>query len=388
MRTFPKNNLFLSAQVDMRFVISNLKQDYNTALLQYAGVNSSKLQKVLIRFKWILIAINVFATIILVLLNFIVYPFRCIHKKVDTSIFEGDTCVLYYHHLLGDRLKASELTVNNAIWCVDPHLFKERIHSGKNVIFAKNCLRINDWFRILRDSIDTVFQYVLHFDTLCLIHKVWEYYETYYTLKRICKEKTIAFCNQYDKWAFCFDSLPAKKKILIQHGILPSDRLPCRLNSIDEFYALSNHTWQDAYSNLLSCTPKLSIMKPSIELTPIDSEGRISVTIVSEITHFELEEKFLRQLNGLGMDVFVKKHPALKDDECYRKLQEELGFHYITDRIFPKTDFVISYFSTLAFEYMAWDIPVYMYEHDDEFDFAKVEEIMNDICAQKTTKTS
>lgn len=35
--------------------------------------------------------------------------------------------------------------------------------------------------------------------------------------------------------------------------------------------------------------------------------------------------------------------------------------------MFPKVDFVISYFSTLAFEYMAHDIPVYMYGLKDGY---------------------
>lgn len=388
MKPFPKDNLFLSAQDDMRFVFGNLKQDYNTILLQYAGVKSPHLLNFLVRIKWLLIVTNIVLTILIIIFKFIIYPFRCLFIFGNKTQNEGEKYIMYYHHLLYDRLKASELDIDDAVWIIEPHLYNGSIHSDKKKLFIKQYLSIKDWLLILKDSLNTVFNYINYFDTICLIHKVWEYYETYYALNRICKDKTIVFCNQYDKWAFCFDALPTKKKILLQHGILPPDQLPCRLKNIDEFYALSNHTWQDAYSNLFSCTPKLSIMKPSIELAPIESNGKISVTVVSEITHFEVEKQFLRQLVSLGVEVYVKKHPALKDDECYRKLQGELGFHYITERIFPKTDFVISYFSTLAFEYMAWDIPVYMYEHDDEFEFAKVEALMNNLCTPKTTKTS
>ena len=40
----------------------------------------------------------------------------------------------------------------------------------------------------------------------------------------------------------------------------------------------------------------------------------------------------------------------------------------IEDKKFPKVDFVISYYSTLAYEYLAYDIPVYMYMTKEEFD--------------------
>jgi hypothetical protein len=122
--------------------------------------------------------------------------------------------------------------------------------------------------------------------------------------------------------------------------------------------------------------PTLKFLKPTIRLTKC-SGSKKKVLIVSCITFYDREVEILKDLKGLDVEVYLKAHPGLTNDACYRKIQKEYGFNYITENIFPKVDFVISYDSTLAYEYMAWNIPVYMYEPEEKYDGSAMMDALN-----------
>lgn len=351
---------------NMLYITKCKGKEYNIFLFNAVGIRNRYVVNVLQFIYPILFVFNVFVSLVLTLCKFFVSLvgglFRT--KPIDKQY---DELFLNFMDLFTERVKSADLYCKSNYWVIGPNVGRSFIPKDKNIIDYRCQIDMVDNFKILKLSLSTIWNYLLHGKCLCLVHKAWQFYEAYVGLSKITQNSNIYFSNQSDKYAILFDNIPSRKKILLQHGIaLNWGILPCPLRHIDIFYAISEHTWQDAFAYILIGSPQLKFFNPTISLTDFNLE-RKSVLIVSEVTYFEQEVEILKALSKLNIEVFLKRHPGFTNDQCYRDLQSKYKFCYITDKVFPKVDFVVSYFSTLVFEYMEHGIPVYMYNSKEDF---------------------
>lgn len=365
------NNSFIQGQENMKFLVkANSNKEYNNFLFNQVNIKDVKLVSLLDILSPFIYLINVTVTFVFILFKFLssLFSYRW---RVNKNEYENfDELYLFFINHFKDRCKAAKFYENSRYWIISPAIdYKKYDLEGKIIVDYHHYLTKKDAFIIMWSSLVFLIEFVWKVRSLCLIHKIWDFYEVKYSLKRIGKNSTLYFANQSDKYALLFDKLDSKSKVLFQHGIVANwGKLPYRLNNVDKFYAMSKGTWQDAYSNLFANSPSLLIMEPTIKLQEIPTD-EFSVLIVAEISYIDIEKIILNELSkDNSIKLYLKKHPALVNDGSYRQLEKQYGFQYIKDKKFPKVDFVISYYSTLAYEYLAYDIPVYMYMTKEEFD--------------------
>ena len=373
-----KYNTYLGGIDNILYITKKNCWRYNKYGLNSLGLKKGTLWTVLF-FSPLLFLIIILYAVIYVSYKFVNGVINYSPDK-DSNVISGDNLFLLFTPLLIDRCKRANLYSESNNWIIGPNV--KNVDSSSlpgTIIKYKEFLTKSDSFRIFSESLSTLFGYIKYFPCLQPVYNVWDYYEVMVSLEKISPAKRLYFSNQSDRWALLFDEMKTNGKTLLQHGIaLNWGKVPYMLHRVDEFYAISNQTWQDAYNYILECSPSLKIMRPTIKLEEVKNEG-VTVLIVSEITHIKLEERIIKFLNGKGVGVYLKKHPYLTNDISYLELKQKYGFAYITYKLFPRVDFVISYFSTLAYEYMAWDIPVYVYESEIDFDFNVVEEMLSSI---------
>lgn len=369
------DNPFIQGVANLMFLVkASSSREYDKYLFNQININHKFVLCILHILKPLIYIANIFLTIIIIIykLIFSIINYRWVIKEDEYKSF--DTLYLFFINHFLDRCKAAGVYEKSKYWIVGPAIDITKYNlSGKTIVNYKHYLMKVDAFRIFYSACTFLLEYIIKVRTLNLIYKIWDFYEVYYSLRRIGKDSIYYFSNQSDKYALLFDQLPSKDKVLIQHGIVANwGCLPYRLENISKFYAMSNLTWQDAYKNLFSNTPYLILMNSTLFLYDIPNSS-YTVLIVAEIDYINIERNILEELSkDQTITIYLKKHPALMNDGCYRELQNKYKFNYITEKKFPKVDFVISYYSTLAYEYMAHGIPVYMYMSKQDFSIVRM----------------
>lgn len=371
-------DFFLMGQRNMMCIVQKQGIDFSEFLFGYMGIKSKLVKSILIFVHPILYTLNIICSLLITIFKFFVAFFISIFRK-QREIGEYNELYLNFTYMFIERTRAADLYQKSKYWIIGPNISDDYIPKEKTIVDYVSNISMTDNFVILSRSLNTIINYMFHERSLCLVHKAWQFYEVQVGLSKLTNNSILYFANQSDKYATLIDSLPSRRKVLLQHGIaLNWDKLPYPLHNVDEFYSISNLTWQDAYQNILDCNPELKFFNPTIKLTDLNCKKK-SVLIVSEITYFEQEKEMLKSLKEMEVDIFLKKHPGLTNDYCYINLQKDFKFTYITEKVFPRVDFVISYFSTLAFEYMAHDVPVYLYHSKEEYDNEEMIKQLNEV---------
>ena len=370
--------LYLQEIDNLVRMVGCVGKDFNMFLFTIMGLNNKAIISILYFISPALYVLNIVFTIIYLVIaiiwSIIKSPFKkALYLPDNLSLF------LFFVPLLYGRCKAAKLYESSIYWVIGPNVDKSKYDlSGKTAIDYRELLFVGDYLKIFYMSLSTVYHYIGNYKCLYAIYRTWEFYEVQLALEKISTNSTMYFANQSDRWALLFDSIPSKMKVMVQHGVAPTEfEVPHKLSHIDVFYSISDQTWEDAYKTILNCQPELILMEPTISLTDIDSD-KLKILIISLIMNYDLEKKLIEYLQGKDVEIYVKKHPSLRKDECYTELLKSNNFNYIRDDIFPKVDFVISYYSTLAYEYITLGIPVYLYNSKEEFSMTEVEnEIKN-----------
>ena len=78
------------------------------------------------------------------------------------------------------------------------------------------------------------------------------------------------------------------------------------------------------------------------------------------------EGQIIKELQGLDIELYLKNHPAEVNSK-YDSLRNQFNFNFIEgkDTRFPDVDLLISYDSTLAYEYASVGAKVLYYGHFD-----------------------
>ena len=354
-------------------------KEFNQDVYKYLGIKGF-LTKMLDVFFPLMRCLIVVYALLYVFNKYLFSEMILLFKKSSTHKFENEKLFLFFLPLFYMRCKSADLFDESIYWIsggiVDP---KKYDLSGKTLISYKSVLNGRDYNNILNQSLSAIKEYIEKYDCYYPIYKVWNYYETFQGLSKLSKDNDIYFSNQSDRWAIMFDAIPSRTKTLIQHGIASHTIVcPAQLSHIDVLYAISRQTSDDMYFSILNCKPELRFVKPTLTLTEIPKRKK-SILLVSHILYLDFEKQILNLLSRKGLDIYLKKHPEVKNDSCYLELKEKYGYHYITDSTFPKVDAVISYQSTLAYEYMMYDIPTFIYDQSKELDTDEVKHFIESV---------
>ena len=307
-------------------------------------------------------------------LDFLRETFRnVLNSKNGKESLENEDVMLFFTHLFWSRSQASGIFERSKYWLLSPEIKSNEFDlSSKVIIDYRQYSTLQKCWNAYTLSLAVLFQLLFKKERLFIkMFGVYQYHFCQICMVDIVKNNNIYFSNQSDRWALMFDTIPSRKKVLLQHGI-DSDQyeIPHKLKHIDIFYAISKSSWQNSYYSNLDCKPDLRFMNSTIQLEKMET-SHFLILIISNLAEIKNEERALQYIKGLkNVDIYLKKHPT-ESIECYKPYQMKYGFNFVQDNCFPKVDFVISYFSTLAYEYSAHDIPVYMYTNVVDLEILK-----------------
>ena len=228
-------------------------------------------------------------------------------------------------------------------------------------------------------------QFKLEFKFVFRTFNSFEFFLLYYVLRNMSPDITLCFCNQMDRYAILFDHAPQKNRVLFQHGIeMPTADWPIKFERTDTVYVLSMEETKNLFKAAFKVKPThIYQLKPTIELSPVDTDGDYSILIVGFPGYllFEKEQALVKAFAQDGYRVYLKPHPGKEDMTTYLNLEKEYkNCKIILEKKFPDVDAVCSYRSTLAVEYQAHGKFVMMYD-----DYS-VEEMIEKIKEQKAAK--
>lgn len=221
----------------------------------------------------------------------------------------------------------------------------------------------------------------LGYDKYFLSFKAYEWCLTDFALRHVALDVELVFSCICDRMSILYDNLPHKNKTLIQHGTMHF----VGNNGGSKYMTWNNelgfYVWNSLYksspSTVYCYTPNDKIALSSsvianspnyIYITygfkPTFKPSKKSILIVGNIVVFErVERGLLEQLQDLDIDLYLKGHPVYSDS-LYNEYRKKYRFHYIEglSSQFPDVDLVISYDSTLAFEYASIGTKVIYFE--------------------------
>lgn len=223
----------------------------------------------------------------------------------------------------------------------------------------------------------------LGYDKYFLSFRAYEWCIADFALRHIPLDVNMTFSCICDRMAILYDHLPHANKTMIQHGVMHFHNLT-ESSSFSWQEDLGAYIWKSLYKSspttvycfteddiialsrsVIANQPKFIIMgygfKPSFK------PEKKSVLIVGNPTLFiKYEGQIIKELQGLDIELYLKNHPAEVNSK-YDSLRNQFNFNFIEgkDTRFPDVDLLISYDSTLAYEYASVGAKVLYYGHFD-----------------------
>lgn len=292
-----------------------------------------------------------------------------VHKK--KCQFEGKKLFLSHDRKLYTISKRANLLHHDDVWYRLPWDY----FSLPDDFRSCSALDFVSLGEVLKSSIQSVllhFQVItsMGYDKYFLSFKAYEWCLTDYALRHVALDVELVFSSICDRMSILYDNLPHRNKTLIQHGTMHfvgnngGSRYMTWNNELG-FYVW-NSLYKSSPSTVYCFTPDDKIALSSSVIAnspnyiyisygfkPTFKPSKKSILIVGNIAVFEREESLLLEhLQDLDIDLYLKGHPVYSDN-LYNAFRKKYRFHYIEalSSKYPDVDLVISYDSTLAFEY-------------------------------------
>lgn len=198
----------------------------------------------------------------------------------------------------------------------------------------------------------------------------------------ILKSKAVIFSNQKDRWSILYDQKYKNIKILVQHGTNIVKKLdsagvnlfftylekhnsfalkvPVKYDNINCLIAFTNEEADHVIAGEFNVIPEIvDIMGYNIVINKIKRlDSRKVILLIGKIDVFyEYEKVIINTIDYNKYKLFIKPHP---NTQAYTYLPI-YGEENIVN-INPDADIIISYNSTLAFEYQSLGYNVYLYD--------------------------
>ena len=303
-------------------------------------------------------------------------------KKKTVETDKVKRLYLNYAHLLKDRCKSAGIFEESEYWLKEPFTnVSTKGLENKTVVSVYDVLKNVDFFRAYRLSVSAIFYVARHNPNRYIrrSYTAFEFYLTYFAIKKFPVETELVFANHIDRWAIVFDACPQTKKILVQHGIeTKTANWPVKLNSVATLYAFNEELGYDVTRALLTHEPEYKFMKPTIELVDDEEDKNYKVLIVCHPAAMrDREEYLISHLQEPNITVYAKTHYTTPDLTFYEELAKRYNYHLITTKMFPKVNTLISYRSTLVSEYEICGVPALMYA-----DYKTLDDIVQEVKRQ------
>lgn len=299
------------------------------------------------------------------------------------QMFSADKIFLCMSNALPEVVQRANLYDADNCWLVNSSRYKLPF---KNVFTVYDFIQLSDIIQSALDSILIVIAGVSHFgmkvSLLTLNSYTWLLY--YHALKKIPTQTNLYFCNQKDRWALLVDKLPHTNKFLIQHGteILTASvgnlckysanykfwvqKVPYKSSTFKIVYAFTQKESEAILLSIVENNPRFIYTGYGLKLSERIS-SKFSVLLIGCYSfNSEREKEIINLLQPFEIELYIKNHPTLRPD-FYYKLKEKFEFNIVDNKCYPNVDLVLSYASTLAFEYESLGITVIYYEdHSNE----------------------
>lgn len=289
---------------------------------------------------------------------FIKFGIILLKTKRRKISLKGNTYLEYTRHLKNlSGLMSSENKPNQWVSLKS----KER-----GVVTIFNLTSFTILFKALGSAIKAPFllrEITLYNHQYVLSYSSFEWFLSYYTLRQF-SFKSIYYANHYDRWAIMFDSLEAESKNLIQHGLIIDGFSPPTKQVNTSCLFCYEERQKELFFKLVieGDTCKVSYLKTTLHYTISPPSNRFSVLMVScHPISFEREKKLMPMLPK-EITLYIKPHPLFPSKD-YNEINNIENVYLIDDPDdFPNVDLVISYNSTLGFNYEVSGKKVIYYE--------------------------
>ncbi len=266
-------------------------------------------------------------------------------------------------------LNSTNISIENIVVVKIPSINSD--YSSFEVVHLFSGIKYVDLLYSFWYSIKTSFFMKIKYgdrDLMFRSYTSFEYFLSYFYLKRTSSSNEYCFISLIDRWAY-LASYIEKTKCLIQHGILYKNMKVKKIGNVDYAYYINKEQKNICEKILLTNKPN-PYYRSSIQFS---SNGKLlnnefkNVLLVCNKFFFDKEDGIIRSLSSKKVNLYIKPHPIDKDITVYKDLLEENDFVILEKNDYPKVDVLISYTSTLADEYESQGIKVLRYD-DDDFD--------------------
>lgn len=230
------------------------------------------------------------------------------------------------------------------------------------------------------------------YDLYFLSYKAFDWCLTDFALRHVPTDVELIYSYICDRYAILVDKLPHEKKCLIQHGTMHfgnvSSDNPYLSYQEDRGFYIWNSLYKSSptvvycYTEVDEWALSHSVIANNPQFIHIGygfkttfKPSKKSVLIVANYYVFSKEEELiLKQLQNLDIDVFLKNHPS-HSNSLYDDYRSKYKFTFIEglDTRLPAVDLLISYDSTLAYEYASIGTKVIYY---GRFNISEIDKIV------------
>ncbi|EYU14232.1 hypothetical protein [Photorhabdus aegyptia] len=235
-------------------------------------------------------------------------------------------------------------------------------HGHKKISIA-NFLSFKDYLSIFVLSSLSFFSLVLNRKTISHILQIYTAPKWFYVRLALSKVNGHFITTEHmDRWAILMDRLCLSKKTnltLVQHGSLKALVLPenahfkiyTRLHSVAELVAYDRIESEIFLDKIIrnGKGKAITLLHMGMQLNTVKVDNdKFSILFVGHPHCEDTQIKIYHSLVGLNIIAYYKEHPKAPASRNVRKI----GWVFINDlKFFPSVDLVISYASTLAYEY-------------------------------------
>lgn len=292
--------------------------------------------------------------------------------------------------------KRANISNEKDVWFQTP-FDSYQLPEGRPIITAFDLISFNDVIRSLSQSIVVHIWTIisLGYDKYFLSYNSFNWFITDCALRKIPKEVEIFYDYIYDRMAILCDKLPFEKKNMVQHGTMflyHVDKSSPYFDWQDDMgFYVPNNCYKSSPTTVYCFTEKdeVALLRTVISnkptfiyvgygFKPTFKPFRKSLLIVGEFNKYGNKEKIvLEGLVGLEIEIYLKNHPTISDS-VYNDMKKRYIFNLISSKSseFPDVDLLISYESTLAYQYESVGTQVLFY---DDIDLSKIREIVSEI---------
>ena len=374
--------------------LKTARQDEQIKHFNQLGAGRRKIFKNFWEYTLFRILINILLPFVMMAAD-ILFPikytvFLLCHKRVSYPLKR-----LYLHHerRLLALSKSAGIQGEDDVWFHNPFDFIKLPDAYKSLC-ALDFISYGEIWISAWQSVILHFRIVLSlgYDKYLLTYRAYEWCLTDFALRHIPLDVEMTYSSICDRMAILYDRLPHTRKTMIQHGTMHFHNLVLEASHYIWQDDLGAYIWKSLYKSsptTVYCYTKddeIALSRSVIANHPqyihmgygfktAFKPEKKSLLIVGQPSLFiDKEREIIKNLQGLDIIIYLKNHPA-ESSALYDGLRGEFRFTFIEglDTKLPEVDLLISYDSTLAYEYASIGTKVLYYGH---FDIDNIREVV------------